>query len=400
MTGYLRSDQSARLRSEMLKKSSILSLNYSKRCKLFIFPKDYLKETWLNEIIFTVIKEPGQRVDLLFCLIMKLSVPDDMDHIPLHESTSSQNASLISIDKSSIIDASMHIVKQADNRKIAKKVKKDIDLDDIKVSGNRPVNKLKMLLSVCRNTGAAGGTAAAEGEGFVDEFVEEQMMEEGIERPGDEREFEINTPLADRRVFGNPDSSGRDMNSHQVRKQLGVAFERDYDKDPNSDQKMYTEKYDEFEMQAQAGDIMNMPPAYEDEGELRFSEEGNNSPTVNNRFIGRKKHTYDEYADGFGTMLNRGTHDYDPMSQAFDLKSGRGKPVDSYAYDRNFSKGGQVQRVPYNPEQMSKPPPSLSIPAYGEPQKRISTEDNDQLDYTDILEMNDGQDTLDLDDNR
>lgn len=392
------------LRSEMHKKTSILSLNYSKRCKLFVFPKDYLKDAWLGQLSFTIVKEPGQRSDLLFCLIMKLSVPDDMDHIPPQEISGSHGAVLVHITKA-LIDSDLQrsaLPRPVDKIKKlqVKKGRKGMDFEDVKISlglaNNKPKNKLQELLG-----GRPLKPMGINGGGLVEDFEHDHMAEEPLDKLEGDHDYDIDTPVADRRLLGNIDSAGRDMDSIHVRKQLGESFNKPYDKDLNSDQKLFAEKYNEFEMALQPGDLMNMEPIYENEAELRFSEEGNHSPAAVNNRLRRRQQNYDEYADGFGTMLHRGTHDYDPMSYIHESRHPIRRGPESFGYEPGYGGQNQPARVPYNPEHMSRVAPQIVNPQYSQPQKRLVTEDHDQMaDYNDILEMNDGQETLDLDENR
>lgn len=50
----------------------VASMQYSKRCKLFVFPKEFLKEEWLRTLNFYIIRRESTPVELVGFLVLKL----------------------------------------------------------------------------------------------------------------------------------------------------------------------------------------------------------------------------------------------------------------------------------------------------------------------------------------
>ena len=50
----------------------VASMQYSKRCKLFMFPKELLKEEWLSTINFFTVKKESGSVELVGIIVLKL----------------------------------------------------------------------------------------------------------------------------------------------------------------------------------------------------------------------------------------------------------------------------------------------------------------------------------------
>lgn len=48
------------------------SMQYSQRCKIFVFPKELLKEEWLSTINFHVVKRENTNIELIGFVVLKL----------------------------------------------------------------------------------------------------------------------------------------------------------------------------------------------------------------------------------------------------------------------------------------------------------------------------------------
>lgn len=47
-------------------------MQYSKRCKLFIFPKEFLRQDWLTTLNFYVVHNPQTQIELVGFVVLKL----------------------------------------------------------------------------------------------------------------------------------------------------------------------------------------------------------------------------------------------------------------------------------------------------------------------------------------
>ena len=178
------------------------------------------------------------------------------------------------------------------------------------------------------------------------------------------------------------------------------------------------DKYEEFDIQITTGGIMGVEPMYENEETLRFSDEGNNSPRQGKRFgYGEQgkfmkyrdnSHHYDEYADGFGTTLDQGTNDYDPMSNIGHIKDMPPHNIMNYNIEENPDQSDPTVRRPYNPpgygprrtNQQHQPHYQGQNVPYARPQKHHHYQGKPiQPNYDDILgdDIDMREDTLDLD---
>lgn len=406
------------LRSEMQKSMMILSINYSKRCKLFVFPKEFIKDNWFRSLNMVVIKEPNQKVELYFFLVMKLTMPDEMDHIPLQQLFASPEAQAIALRKplgaslnqpsgsqmgdSKADRAQLKVLDK--NKKTSKGTKKGLDFEDVTLNftvnkGLHSKNRLNMLFTGQSATVAA---TSVDVEGFVDTYPEELEAGQALKLTT-EKDFGVSTPQRKKNSsdFINPGQNMLEM--QPVAPPSEGTYQKAFPKGLNSDQKLFMNRYDELDLQIGVGEIMDVEPTFENEAELRFSEEGNHSPSrlrdpaANPDYYGPRtfhpEENYDDYADGFGTTLEEGMNDYDPMN-AVRLA----RPRMAGYHPSHFEMGpGMVPmdiqgRKPYNPQQRysarKQPPPPLQQVAYGKPFKHQPYASREPVNYDDILETN------------
>lgn len=75
LPAFIRCDDFMAVKVMLKRTQRVASMEYSKKCKVFIFPREMLKGEWLNILNFVVVKNQNiQSFDLLCFLVAKLSV--------------------------------------------------------------------------------------------------------------------------------------------------------------------------------------------------------------------------------------------------------------------------------------------------------------------------------------
>lgn len=73
LPGFIQTSADLALKSEMLNRSLVLSMSYSSKCKLFLFPKSFVKKDWLDILNLVVVRQEDVKVELFFFVVMKLN---------------------------------------------------------------------------------------------------------------------------------------------------------------------------------------------------------------------------------------------------------------------------------------------------------------------------------------
>lgn len=59
--------------NEMRNNKFVMSMQYTKKSKIFVMPKDFLESQWLDTLNVVIIKDSETKVDLVFFLVLKLT---------------------------------------------------------------------------------------------------------------------------------------------------------------------------------------------------------------------------------------------------------------------------------------------------------------------------------------
>lgn len=81
LPGFIGSQSALALKSEMTNRGIVMSTNYSKKSKVFVFPKEFLQSSWLEILNVILIKQPQQTIELLYFIVLKLDTFDKKDKI-------------------------------------------------------------------------------------------------------------------------------------------------------------------------------------------------------------------------------------------------------------------------------------------------------------------------------
>ena len=376
---------SAEVHQDLNTRGLVMSTTYSNKCKLFIFPKCYIQSKWLEELNILVVHEEQKPADLVFFVVLKLNSPDDplrlepakvlmkagMAPYLIRKEMSEVYETPIDISSKTPIEDSkklpakkrgLHGAKKSSsgNNHLARNAHKKLNIEDVKlgieVTTQNKKNTLKELLSGGAVLSAKKETSTEKEVSRTDKSGQKSLLEHPAKPPKPDGALR-GVSSDEKNVFG----------SKQKMTNVEKTFEDIFGRQLNSDQKMFADKYDDFEAQLNQNPLIDRELFFENEDNLRFSDDGGNSVQDINQFDFDNRFLKDtlglsqerDYAETFYNTIDpriRYTDNnqnkvprYDVPDQFVDPQNRYFKRPQTSAQKKQFPPAGNPPYLPYQP---------------------------------------------------
>ncbi len=302
LPGFVESSISSEIHQDLNTRGLVLSTTYSNKCKLFIFPKSYIQSKWLEELNILTVHEDQKTADLIFFVVLKLNSPDDplrlepskvlmklgMAPYLIRKEMSEVYETPIDINsKTPIEDSKKQPIKKRNlqgtkkntsgNNHLARNAHKKLNIEDVKlgieVTNQNKKNTLKELLSGSVILSGKKDTSTEKEVSKTDRSGQKSLLDGQIRQPKPETILR-GVSSDEKNVFG----------SKQKMTNVEKTFEDIFGRQLNSDQKMFADKYEDFEVQLNQNPLIDRELFFENEDNLRFSDDGGNSVQDMNQF--------------------------------------------------------------------------------------------------------------------
>ena len=333
-----------------------MSITYSQKCKLFIFPREYLQAQWLEELNIIVVHEENKTADLLYFIVLKVSAPNDSHMINPHIVFMNGSMNTYIIKKSTVgvmeeqvdmRDASLKRLPNSTRDRNTKKMNiQDVRLGaDHNLHNNNRKNNLKDLLN---------GNVQLSSKKDTDE-KDSYRTESNLKRRS-AKDAVLDSTRNDHAYRGmSSDEKNLYNNRHMsIEKTFNDIF---VEKQLNSDQKLFVDKYDDYEVQVPSNPLIVRDIGFENEDNLQFSDDGNNSIPEDNQFDFSGKrymsdiNTFDQerdYADAFYNTMDHRLKQSSGLNDRYENEDTLHDPV--------ITANSKLQRRPLITQQKKAPP--------------------------------------------